>query len=310
MTKSLTLAHFSDVHLTGVEGFEPRYWNVKRGLGYLNWRRSRRLVHRRDVADALVADARAHGVDHFAVTGDLVHLGLPEELNAARSWLYTLGSPDRVSVVPGNHDIYTARMHGASCLASWAPYLASCADGERLAPFEGGSFPYVRKLGAVALVGLNSSLPRAPFVAAGRLGRDQIERTGHVLERLRKEGLIRVVLIHHPPLPGLAPRLRALEDSEAFEATLRRHGAELVLHGHNHRDSLAWREWSGGDIPIVGVASSSAVRRHAEEPLAQYHLFRISTDETGEPRIVLTTRGLLAEGGAIGEIGTLLLRRT
>jgi hypothetical protein len=29
----LTIAHLTDVHLGPVEGFTPRYWNLKRGLG-------------------------------------------------------------------------------------------------------------------------------------------------------------------------------------------------------------------------------------------------------------------------------------
>ena len=48
------------------------------------------------------------------------------------------------------------------------------------------------------------------------------------------------VLIHHPPLPGQAKRFRGLEDAAGLEAVLSRHGAELVMHGHNHRNMLAW----------------------------------------------------------------------
>ena len=41
MTETTTLAHISDVHLGPVAGFHPRYWDLKRGLGYLNWHRGR-----------------------------------------------------------------------------------------------------------------------------------------------------------------------------------------------------------------------------------------------------------------------------
>ena len=44
--------------------------------------------------------------DHIAVTGDLVNLALDDEVEAARGWLETVGPPDLVSVVPGNHDAY------------------------------------------------------------------------------------------------------------------------------------------------------------------------------------------------------------
>jgi hypothetical protein len=45
----VTLAHISDLHLSPVEGFGPRHWNMKRGLGFLNWHQRRKTVHLRDV---------------------------------------------------------------------------------------------------------------------------------------------------------------------------------------------------------------------------------------------------------------------
>ena len=54
----------------------------------------------------IVADIKASSPDHLAVTGDLVNLALDAEIEMARYWLETLGSPHDVSVVPGNHDAY------------------------------------------------------------------------------------------------------------------------------------------------------------------------------------------------------------
>jgi glycosyltransferase involved in cell wall biosynthesis len=107
MTDSFTLAHFSDVHLSPIAGFTPRYWNAKRALGFMNWQRGRKAVHRRSTADRLIADALALRVDHIAITGDLINLGLPAEYEAAADWLRQIGPPERVTVIPGNHDVYT-----------------------------------------------------------------------------------------------------------------------------------------------------------------------------------------------------------
>lgn len=305
MTQSTTLAHISDVHLGPINGFHPRYWNLKRGLGYLNWHRGRVRVHLRDLADAIAADAVAHKPDHIAVTGDLANIGLPAEYDAALSWLEALGDPASVSVVPGNHDIYTSRLHGASCLERWAPYMASDAWGRGMTPGD-GAFPYVRRLGPAALIGLNSAVPTPPFVAAGRLGKRQLDALAVTLERLEATGLIRVVLIHHPPLPGKAPRLRGLEDAAEFESVIDEHGAELVLHGHNHRDMLVWRQWSRGHIPVIGVASASTGAAHKHEPLARYNLFRLSRDGD-ETAIEMRTRGLETPGGPIVDLATVKL---
>ena len=59
----------------------------KRVLGYVNWHRGRKLVHRRDVLDVLTQDIVGREPDHIAVTGDLVNLGLPEEFVLAAEWL-------------------------------------------------------------------------------------------------------------------------------------------------------------------------------------------------------------------------------
>lgn len=303
MSDSLTLAHISDLHLPLPRGFAPRHWNVKRGLGYLNWHRGRRFVHTRETVDTLVADMAAHAPQHIAVTGDLVNIGLPVEYEAARAWLEQLGPPDAITVVPGNHDIYV-HLRRDPGVARWAAYMADDAYGARLGidKVEGG-FPFVRRLGGVALIGLNSAVPTRPFVAAGRLGKPQLAAAAEALRAAGAEGLARVVLIHHPPCGGMAPQLRGLVDAAELEAVLSREGAELVLHGHNHRDAVAWIDAADGcRIPIVGICSGSASRRHHSEPLARYNLFHIRRRDNGRIGIGMTARGLAASGGPVIEL--------
>lgn len=295
MTETFSLVHLSDVHLGPIAGFHPRHWNVKRALGFVNWHRGRRDVHRRSVADRIAADALAQAPDHICVTGDLANLGLPGEYAGALTWLKALGEPDRVSVVPGNHDIYTGRHAHASCIEAWAPYMQNSESWTEGEPVR---FPYVQIKGPVALIGLNSAVPTPPFVAAGRLGAAQLAQFEAALARLGDAGFIRVVMIHHPPLPGQAPPRRGLADAAAFARVLDRAGAELVLHGHNHRDMLVWRKSSGRGVPVLGVASASAARAHKGEPLARYHLIRIRRED-GVAHIHCETRGLAAPGDDI-----------
>ena len=107
------------------------------------------------------------------------------------------------------------------------------------------------------------------------------------------------MLIHHPPLPGQARRFRGLEDAAELESVLSRHGAELVLHGHNHRNMLDWLTASTGEAPVVGAPSASFARHHETEPLARYNLYRIA----GPPwSIELVGRGLQREAGPIVEL--------
>jgi 3',5'-cyclic AMP phosphodiesterase CpdA len=299
---SLTIAHLTDVHLGPIAGFTPRYWNVKRLLGYANWLRSRRQAYQRPVLDRIVADLEAQAPDHIAVTGDLVNIGLPQEHIKALAWLESLGSPDDVTVIPGNHDIYS-RLRGDPGTERWSRYMASCAQGAAYTS-AGAAFPFVRMLGPVAIVGVNSAVPTPPLVASGRLGEAQLARLGALLERFGGDGIFRLVLIHHPPLPGQAKRFRGLEDGADLQAVLWRHGAELVLHGHNHRNMLAWCATRGGSVPVVGAPSAALGRPHKGEPLARYNLYRIE----GPPwSIELVGRGLEEAGGKIVELDRRIL---
>ncbi len=89
------LAHLSDPHLAPLPFPHPRELLSKRGLGYLNWLRKRRSIHRADMLTALVADLKDHAPDHIAVTGDLVNLSLTKEFAPALAWLEGLGGSAR-----------------------------------------------------------------------------------------------------------------------------------------------------------------------------------------------------------------------
>jgi 3',5'-cyclic AMP phosphodiesterase CpdA len=304
----ITIAHLTDVHLGPIEGFAPRYWSLKRGLGYANWVRKRRHVHQRTVLDRIVADMAAERPDHIAVTGDLANIGLPREHINALAWLQALGSPERVTVVPGNHDTYSriGRDPGAR---RWAHYMSSNAAGLAYAGGEG--FPFVRVIdGTVALVGVDSAVETPPFMAWGRIGKRQLQALGGVLERLQGAGLFRLVLVHHPPLRGQADASRGLRDAAELERVLERSGAELVIHGHNHRNMLAWLPHGAGPggvtgrIAVVGAPSASRGRRHRYEALGRYNLYHIHPDASGpQPwRIELVGRGLAEPDGPVVEL--------
>jgi 3',5'-cyclic AMP phosphodiesterase CpdA len=293
MTETITLAQLSDVHLAPVGGLALRHLNLKRGLGYLNWQRSRRFVHRRDSLDLLVADMMARRPDHIAVTGDLVNLGLPIEYVAALAWLESLGPPQAVTVIPGNHDIYT-RLGDDPGVERWAAYMSADAAGAEFVMGTRARFPFVRCIGPVALIGLNSAVETRPFVAAGALGPYQLQELARILSETERAGLVRVVLIHHPPLPGLTPPRRALRDASALARVLEEHGAELVLYGHNHRDHRMEFAWSRGRIPVIGVASGSGGRTKKMESPGSYNLLRIGR-EGGRAQIDCTTYTLNAD---------------
>jgi 3',5'-cyclic AMP phosphodiesterase CpdA len=312
-----TIAHLTDVHLGPIAGFAPRYWNLKRGLGYLNWVRKRRHNHQRAVLDRIVADMAEQRPDHIAVTGDLANIGLPQEHINALAWLESLGPPELVSVVPGNHDTYS-RVGRDPGTRRWTPYMRSNSAGQSYAGEDAAALPFVRVIGDVALIGVDSAVPTPPLMAWGRVGRKQLARLAAILERLHSAGLFRLVLVHHPPLRGQADATRGLRDAADLEGVLKRGGAELVIHGHNHRDMLAWLPDSTVPaamprrIAVVGAPSASLGRTHGREAFGRYNLYRIERNAAGgrgqEPWCVeMVGRGLAEPAGPIVEIERRLL---
>lgn len=162
------LAHISDLHIGPLPPVAARELLGQRMLGYLSWRWRRHRVYRREVLEALRRDLQAERPDHVAITGDLVNLALPAEFDQAAVWLRALGPPEWISVIPGNHDAYV-RVDCGQSLARWADYMAS-DPGPSAGSDAGCGFPYLRRRGPLALVGLSTAIATPPSFATGRLG--------------------------------------------------------------------------------------------------------------------------------------------
>lgn len=285
-----TLAHLSDIHLPPLP--QPRWTDLigKRITGYINWRRKRCLIHDPATLAALTADLTRQSPDHIAVTGDIVNIGLAEEFRHGRDFLETLGSAHDVSFIPGNHDIYVPEC-ARFAVQQWAAYMAD-DDGK-------DGFPYVRRRGPVALIGLSSGVPTAPFLATGWLGTQQLIALTAMLKALKDENLFRVVMIHHPPL-SQAGRHKRLLDADVLMRVIARHGAELILHGHDHVHMLNWLDGPDGvRVPAVGVPSASA-RPGMDKANAAYHLYRID-GTPGAWSCEVVSRGVTADGDVVEE---------
>lgn len=271
-------------------GSAHRNFALKRAVGVANWRLSRHRSHSNTMAQAIAEDIRAHAPDHVALTGDIVNVAAHAEFPAAARWLHDFGDASWVSFVPGNHDTYVRCdwNHGLS-------HLAAYMQGDmrvkltQSTPQIATPFPYVRLRRNIALIGISTAVPQPLHRAAGIIGPDQRQSLASLLGDLRERGYARIVMLHHPPLPNLASKPRGLVDAPALRDILVEHGAELVLHGHNHEHMMNSIASRFGAVHVLGVPSASQIHsRH--HPLAAWNLYRI-VRQGGKWLTQVTTRG-------------------
>jgi 3',5'-cyclic AMP phosphodiesterase CpdA len=278
---TIRLAHCSDLHLLSHDGARWLEFANKRWIGAMNLLSNRSRHHHTDAFEHMIADLNELGVEHVLCTGDVTNLALAQEFAYARSRFDQLAlGPAEVTVVPGNHDAYVAE--GIAHFASqFDPYASSDAGWAWSAeePAEPGDdlrWPLVRVRGEFAVIGLTTSRATPWFTAYGRVGNAQLARLRRALSDERLRGKARVVAIHHPPAGKRAESwIRGLRDHQAFAAVIAEVGAELVLHGHEHRDMRESLPGPRGPVPVLGVVSGT-YEAGVPARTARYRIIEIS----------------------------------
>lgn len=251
------IAHVSDLHLLEDDPLE------RRGADRLRLRllmvgkpaspATRRLRVRRLLDRAL----RAHA-DHLVVTGDLTEDGTPAQFECLARVLAESGwPPSRVTLVPGNHDLYSSPDAWRDALSGpLARYAPTSQEGA------------VVSLPDACVLPVSTAFHQPVFRAGGAL-------SGAALEALSdwcstRSGAWQTVVIaqHHPPRGHVAPPLQwfdGLQGHEALMQILARHDNLHVLHGHTHAaESRPVR--AGGTERIFSADTAQSER----EPLRLY----------------------------------------
>ena len=244
----MRLIHLTDPHLTSLDAWRPGVKSGKRWLSWLSWQTRRRHRHRPARLAALTAYLKDAKPDAWAITGDLCQLGLEAEAREAASWLSELAPANQVLLVPGNHDIF-ARDSAESITRRWSAWLHVNSQKPE--------WPVVRTFGEITLIGLNSAVVTPILQAGGKLGQAARARLDQALKA--SQGSCRVVLIHHPPLPGSCKPRKALADDREMASVLEKRGAALALHGHLHQNLENRLKRGASEIAVFCTASASAV---------------------------------------------------
>ncbi|MEE9345072.1 MAG: metallophosphoesterase [Methylococcales bacterium] len=276
--------HLTDPHLSSLENAQYRQLFNKRLLGYLSWKTRRQHHHLPSILAALISDMKTIKPDHVVISGDLTHIGLDDEFDQVANWLPSIGFPEQVTIIPGNHETYI-KSTWHETFAKWHDYLAADSTPAD-SPVE---FPTLRVRHPIALIGLNSAYPSAPFLATGKLGNQQLIKLGKLLEQTKQQGLYRVVIVHHPPIPGICKWRKRLIDASGLKEILKQHGTELVLYGHTHKTEYRELPIVNGTIPLISLSSASSISdQHSRR--ASYAVFRVSKNQFGEWQLSKTIR--------------------
>lgn len=223
--------------------------------------------------------------DMLCVTGDIVHWPYPSYFRQARGFLDELSAhcSNRWFIVPGNHDMYF-------------PYISTSLykrtfDRE---PEYGLSFKVNDR--DVCVFGVDTTcFSLAELNTSGKFSHkseialvENIQRVeydiGEAFERA-----IKIVLLHHHPLPTLSSEYEHMlyfKNSGKFLNIAAQHGINLVLHGHKHDPTYISVDYNTGlsSSPMIilsgGTATKSLENEETVSPTCQLHLVRLYPERT------------------------------
>lgn len=258
------LMHISDLHFHRLPR-NPGAYLSKRALGALNLVLQRRRQFPLERARRLVARLADQPWHHLLITGDLTQLGTPAEFALAREVLEPLlaAGPERVTMIPGNHDRYVAERAGQGAFEAY--FGAFCAaTHEQPAP--------PRQLTEQWwLTAWDSARPTAWNAASGVVSTDTLRATAAWLAE--KPAASRLIVANHYPVffppPHAYHEGHDLRNQEQVASWLLSHPVRLYLHGHVHHNWQLTIQGEHGALTAVNSAASTQLPKGPEQ--SAYH---------------------------------------
>ena len=251
------IAHLSDLHLLEPDHAD-RQGVARRRLAYLTVGRPNDAARRRRRAVEVLVAARRSDADHVVITGDLTEDGIAPQFEILAEVLAESGiAPERVTLVPGNHDAYVdGEAFDRALRGPLSAYAATSARG----------VPVL--LRDVAILPVSTAVLQPYTRSAGSIDGTALAAAARVAEQSRLEGRTLVLAMHHPPhrrMP-LWQWIDGLMEHAALGEVLERHDHVHVLHGHTH--TAADRAVRPGATPRI-FSTEAVVDSNA--PLRFYH---------------------------------------
>jgi 3',5'-cyclic AMP phosphodiesterase CpdA len=220
------IAHLSDLHVLE-DGHQRRPRAERRRLSMLSFGRPLDVHGRRErLLRGLRAAERARA-DHVVITGDLTEDGADEQFAALAEVLHRGPiAPERLTMVPGNHDAYSDGDAYARALAGpLAPWAPTSTPGA------------VTRLPGVSILAVSTAFRQHYLRSAGAIEAPALRDMQASVSRLADRGDALVFALHHPPVPHVLAVTQwwdGLQEHLEVGAILRSTETVHALHGHGH----------------------------------------------------------------------------
>jgi Icc protein len=278
----LRLGHISDLHLSD-RGRYPRNGYAPRDCD----RHSNRLAQR--ILDQL-EKAR---VDHLVVTGDLTLSSESAEFERAAKLLRRWAEAGKLTIVPGNHDVWTAES------AKTSRFLRMVGPDGRGMRKPVPSYPFAAlPAPEVAIIALDSTrYGDEPLDTSGWIGSAQLQACRELVRDHLKEGRAVLLALHHHlmlprervPSDALVSRM-PLSDADKLVRLVSDVRIAGVLHGHRHCAFRVDIPGAAGPTPVLCAGSASRV---TDEPVRRARGYVYEVDRGG----IRSTQVVLASAG-------------
>ncbi len=222
------IAHLSDVHMLDARPGRDRS-GYSMGHRFLSFGRPLDAAGRRRKLVHALSAARRVGASQVVISGDLTEIGVPGEFESLAETLHDSGiAPERITLVPGNHDLYTS------------PDAWKVALEGPLAAFRASSSEKAGKIiecAGVRILPLDVARFQPVTRSAGWIDESELDQVQYRAADTGLSDRPLLVVQHHPPfvrttqplhwLDGLVGAARLMGILEAFRHL-------YVLHGHLH----------------------------------------------------------------------------
>ena len=247
--RTCRIAHLSDLHVLAPPGAGRAGASIALRTRLASLGRALDPESRIAKLHSALAAAKERGADHFVFSGDLTELGTEAQFEALAEALHASKiDPDKITLVPGNHDSYAAP-------GSWRRALEGPLASFRRASAEDAG--KVVEVGGVLLLPLDVACHQPIGRAAGEL---TMEAAAALERRLRDCGALgrpAVIVQHHSPIPHASRAWQwvdGLRGHERMLDLLRRFEHTCVLHGHFHYE--VERAVGGGRARVFGTTAT------------------------------------------------------